>query len=91
MHFLLSAFLLALLGVPGVSALAQPEGSVGRPATAASVTGTGFEELLLLPTVNQVAQSEPRLMVRDRQGQLWLAEDDLKAWRIRVPIGTPQV
>jgi len=91
MRFRLSIALSALLFVPIGFALAQPEVSVGRPAAAASVTGTGFEELLLLPTVNQVAQSEPRLMVRDRQGQLWLAEDDLKAWRIRVPIGTPQV
>jgi len=71
---------------------ARPAGSAPTQASSTPAAPSAeVEELLLLPTVNEVSESEPRLMLRDRAGQLWLAENDLKGWRIRIPAGEPRV
>ncbi|MFZ9405992.1 MAG: fimbria/pilus outer membrane usher protein [Burkholderiaceae bacterium] len=86
--------LTVVLAFPAV-AYAQGARPAGSAPTQASSTPAApsaeVEELLLLPTVNEVSESEPRLMLRDRAGQLWLAENDLKGWRIRIPAGEPRV
>lgn len=76
----------------GVKAQQPTPGSSASPvAPSKAQVNAGSEELLLQVSINGVSQPDTKLMLRDPDGQLWVAESDLREWRINMPAAEPRV
>ena len=88
--------LCALLGAqPGLAAapgsVAAPPSEPWRAQAQPALPGAaaGMAEMLLEVHINGQPQSEPALILRDREGALYASLAELQRWRLRTPPGEP--
>ena len=70
-------------------AAARAEMPATSSVTAPATSTTEVTELLLTVAVNGEAISEPALVLQHQAGQLLFSTEDLKRWRLRLPLPLP--
>jgi outer membrane usher protein len=77
------------LGLVLLAGFASSVMAQGTSDPASSASTLSLDELLLQIDINHQSLDETVLVLRDANGQLYVSADDLRRWRLRVPVEAP--
>ncbi len=84
--FLVQLYLLNIaVAAPDNGTFTSAQAATSNPANSTADSNIALQERLLLVDINGQQLQETVLVLQDRKGAMYLREDDLQLWRLRIP------